>query len=282
MRSISNKNKFAIFGALIVPIFGRLALSGTGHEHEYYRYIVPLFVGGLAGYLIGSMRDRWQASHMDLIKTNDRLESEIVKHKQTVSALLESEERYRTLFENNHNVMLLIDPENADIVDANPAAISYYGWAKEEITDKKISDINILSKEQVFQEMERAKTEKRHHFIFKHRLANQETRNVEVFSGPIIIKGKKLLYSIIHDITERMHIEKERENLIKELQIALDEVKRLRGIIPICSQCKNIRDDKGAWDQMEKYISERSDVQFSHGICPDCAKKLYADLDLSP
>ncbi len=85
---------------------------------------------------------------------------------------------------------------------------------------------------------------------------------------------------VARDITERKQIERERENLIKELNIALDEVKELRGIIPICSHCKNIRDDKGAWDQLEKYICERSDAQFSHGICPECAKKLYPNLDL--
>jgi hypothetical protein len=62
----------------------------------------------------------------------------------------------------------------------------------------------------------------------------------------------------------------ERERLIEELQVALDEVKTLRGIIPICMHCKKIRDDKGAWNQLEKYITENSDAQFSHGICDKC------------
>lgn len=62
-----------------------------------------------------------------------------------------------------------------------------------------------------------------------------------------------------------------------KLQEALSQVKLLRGFIPICSSCKKIRDDRGYWQQVEKYISEHSEAQFSHGICPDCMRKLYPD-----
>jgi len=72
--------------------------------------------------------------------------------------------------------------------------------------------------------------------------------------------------------------EKERENLILELTEALTEVKKLSGMLPICASCKKIRDDKGYWSQIEAYISDHSEAQFSHGICPDCAKKLYPEL----
>ena len=66
--------------------------------------------------------------------------------------------------------------------------------------------------------------------------------------------------------------------MVKELQDALDEVKLLRGFIPICANCKNIRDDEGFWHRIEKYIQDRTGALFSHSICPDCAKKLYPDL----
>ena len=82
------------------------------------------------------------------------------------------------------------------------------------------------------------------------------------------------------DITERKQAEKEREKLIKELQEALEKVKTLSGFLPICVNCKKIRDDKGYWNQIESYIRDHSDAEFSHSICPDCAKKLYPDLDL--
>jgi len=63
--------------------------------------------------------------------------------------------------------------------------------------------------------------------------------------------------------------------LIKELTEALDSIKILKGLLPICSSCKKIRDDKGSWIQMEKYITQHSEAVFSHGVCDECAKKLY-------
>lgn len=67
----------------------------------------------------------------------------------------------------------------------------------------------------------------------------------------------------------------------KDLEEAVKEIKTLKGIIPICASCKNIRDDKGYWNQIESYIKEHSDADFSHSICPECAKKLYPDLNIS-
>ena len=63
----------------------------------------------------------------------------------------------------------------------------------------------------------------------------------------------------------------------QELRRALSEIKQLRGIIPICSACKKIRDDKGFWQQVESYVSEHTEAQFSHSICPECMKKLYPE-----
>ena len=150
---------------------------------------------------------------------------DISELKKVEEALRESEERYRSLFMNNHSVMLIIDPESADIVDANPAAISFYEWSYEELTSKKITDLNTLKKKQVFQEMKRAKMEERRIFNFKHRLASGKCRDVEVYSGPIKVYGRELLYSIIHDITKRKQTElslivkrKELENKTHELE----------------------------------------------------------------
>jgi PAS domain S-box-containing protein len=152
---------------------------------------------------------RVQERTADLESVNKGLESEIAERKRVEKALRESEQRYSSLFKDNHSVMLLIDSESADIVDANPAACSFYGWSQEELTSMKITDINMLPNEQVFQEIERAKSESRHHFFFRHRLANEEIRDVEVYSGPIRLHGKELLYSIIHDISERKRAEQE-------------------------------------------------------------------------
>ena len=134
---------------------------------------------------------------------------DVTQRRQAEDALRESEEFYKNLFNNNHAVMLLIDPETADIVDANPAACSYYGYSEKELKGKKITDINMLTPEQVFEEMALAKSDQRRYFHFQHLLATGEIREVEVFSGPINIYGKQLLYSIIHDITERREMEEE-------------------------------------------------------------------------
>jgi hypothetical protein len=77
---------------------------------------------------------------------------------------------------------------------------------------------------------------------------------------------------------EREKAEHEREKVIVELRQALAQVKRLSGFLPICASCKKIRDDKGYWQQVEAYIRDHSEAQFSHGLCPECAKKLYPEL----
>jgi len=83
-------------------------------------------------------------------------------------------------------------------------------------------------------------------------------------------------------IREKEAAEQERNRYVEELQKALKEVKQLSGFLPICSHCKQIRDDTGYWNQIESYISEHTEALFSHSICPDCAKKLYPEYDLYP
>ncbi len=138
--------------------------------------------------------------------------SDITEMKLAEQAIKEREERYRSLFENNHAVMLIIDPKNSEIIDVNPAAVKFYRWSKEELLQKKISDINILSEYEVQNEMNLAQQEKRNCFIFKHLIADGTFRDVEVYSGPITINERPLLYSVIHDITVR----KKAEELVRE------------------------------------------------------------------
>ncbi len=86
------------------------------------------------------------------------------------------------------------------------------------------------------------------------------------------------LLGTVQDITDRKKSDEERELLITELQTALDEIKTLRGIIPICSFCKMIRDDQGFWNQVEEYVKEHSEANFSHSMCPECAHKHYPEV----
>ena len=148
----------------------------------------------------------------------------ITLRRQAEEALKQSEERYRSLFQNNHAVMLLIDPETGDIVDVNPAASRYYGFSHEDLTAKKIYEINKLTKDQIFAVMAQAKTEEQRQFYFRHCLASGEVRDVEVFSGPVVIGAKKLLYSIVHDITERTRLEAEVAMKAQLLDLSSDSI----------------------------------------------------------
>jgi hypothetical protein len=91
-----------------------------------------------------------------------------------------------------------------------------------------------------------------------------------------------ILYFLVYrplktDMNEIDRLNREKDIKIDQLNTALREIKTLRGIIPICSSCKKIRDDKENWNQIEMYIKEHSEADFSHGICPECAEKLSAD-----
>ena len=89
--------------------------------------------------------------------------------------------------------------------------------------------------------------------------------------------GQKQVGGMSFDITERKAAEQERERLVNELREALAEVKTLSGFLPICASCKNVRNDTGYWQQIESYLSEHANVEFTHGICPDCVAKLYPE-----
>jgi len=113
---------------------------------------------------------------------------------------------------------------------------------------------------------------------------NFRTKKPNVYSEEIKKLAERVANQIAGAVSNAMlfaaikRAEEEREKLIRDLQKALSEVKRLKGIFPICASCKKIRDDKGYWNQVEVYIRDHSEAEFSHGICPDCAKKLYGDI----
>jgi PAS domain S-box-containing protein len=145
---------------------------------------------------------------------------DITEQKRAEDDLRQSEKRYREMFEKNRAIKLVIDAESHRIVDVNPAACEFYGYSLNDFKTKKITDINILPPDQVARELERAASEKRNYFKFRHRLASGEVRDVEVHSSPFTGQNGTLLYSIIYDVTERVRA----EEALKESEARLRDI----------------------------------------------------------
>jgi diguanylate cyclase (GGDEF)-like protein/PAS domain S-box-containing protein len=144
---------------------------------------------------------------------NHDLKQVLERERQLTEALSLSEERFRMLFEANKAVMLAIDPDTGHIIAANNAAVDYYGYTPNQLLQMSIRDINTLSKAEIDMEMHKAKNEERSHFVFQHTLASGDIRDVEVYSGPFVWDGRQVLYSIVHDITDRKKAEAELEHI---------------------------------------------------------------------
>ncbi|HEX7117717.1 MAG TPA: PAS domain S-box protein [Longimicrobiales bacterium] len=140
-------------------------------------------------------------------------------------ALRESEALYRQIFERNRAVKLLIDPETGRIVDANPAAADFYGYSRDELKRRNITDLNSLPPDEVAERMRQATAESCTSFVFAHRLASGAIRDVEVHSGPVDVGGRKLLFSIVHDITERRRTEEALRQSEEKYRILFQEAR---------------------------------------------------------
>ena len=192
---------------------------------------------------------------------------EIAAAAHAEDSLLSDENHYDSLFENNHAVMLLIDPASGEIYDSNPAAVLFYGWTREEIREMRISEINTLSIEEIKSEMSLAIQLKRNHFHFKHRLADGSIRDVEVYSGPIVVKGKNLLYSIVYDITERLIAEDKIKSLLAEKEIIVKEVHhRVKNNLNTICSFLNLQSSKSTNPETHEALSEACGRVRSMGI----------------
>ncbi|BDU77965.1 PAS domain-containing sensor histidine kinase [Mesoterricola sediminis] len=151
------------------------------------------FWGSLSGRTT-TLRGEW----VRIVTTQDITEEKAIRDR-----LSESEHRFRLMFESHTAIMLLIRPRDGQILAANPAASAFYGYPLDELKRMVISDINLLSKEFVLDELARATTSRHNRFVFPHRLASGLIRTVSVESVPIHVRGEDALFSIVHDITER-------------------------------------------------------------------------------
>ncbi|MGM0655958.1 MAG: PAS domain-containing protein [Thermodesulfobacteriota bacterium] len=210
------------------------------------------------------------------------VESELIK---TTEALRKNESRFRLLYERAPVGYQSLDIEG-NFIEVNQAWLDTLGYEKTEVIGKNFADF--LPPEWVDHFKQRFPVFKAVGEIFGvefEMVKKNESIILVSFNGKI---GKdasdnfQQTHCVLYDITE----ERKKEAALKESEkrfrsiVENSEIKILRGILPICSICKKIRNDKGYWTQLEEYINDHSEADFSHGICPECAKKYYPDMNL--
>jgi PAS domain S-box-containing protein len=265
----------------ISPKFIKKSLSGevenTVFEKRYFHKQGHIVWGQVSSSMIKDAKgdSLYFISHVQ----------DITQRRQAEEALRESERKYQDLYDNAPDMFVSIDAKTATMIQCNQTLANVLGYKKEEIIGRPIFDLYtpdsaVYAKSNIFPVFVKTGTIKEEEL----QLQRKDGSTIDTSLNVSAVKDEKgnilLSRSIFRDITKRKQAEEEREKLIKNLQEALQEIKTLRGILPLCSFCKKIRDDKGYWEQVDVYIHKYSQADISHSICPDCAEKHYPDLEL--
>jgi PAS domain S-box-containing protein len=196
---------------------------------------------------------------------------------QPSQSVPDSEVRFRLLFENSMDGILLTSPDGR-IFDANPSACSILGRTREQIVAAGREGIMDASDPALPRLVEERKRTGKAHGEMTALRPDGEPLPIEmssvVFSD---VEGSQFTCIIFRDISKRKRAEAERERLLAELTEALARIKTLTGLLPICAHCKKIRDEAGNWTAIERYVRDRTEANFSHGICPECARQFYPE-----
>ncbi|MCK9297058.1 MAG: cache domain-containing protein [Desulfobulbaceae bacterium] len=218
----------------------------------------------------------------DLRQANAKLSEEILERQKAGEVIRQQWDLLSTVVESLPYPFYVVNAADCKIILANSAAANT-GHATDTTchslshgSDKKCADGS-----DDFCPMDTVKRTGKP-TIKEHAHVNGEgkTTHVEVHGYPIFDQTGEVtqLIEYMIDITDRKEVEEEKERLIAQLQKALEDIKTLQGIVPICAFCKQIRDDSGYWNQLEKYVSEHSHAEFSHAICPKCMAERYPDV----
>lgn len=215
---------------------------------------------------------------------------DITERKHLDDLLKASKEKLQNLIQ-NIQAAVIVHGADTKITNCNKVSLEITGLTQDQILGKDAMDpswkifsadgTRLSQDEYPVNKVLHSKTVLRNMLVGIYRPETNDTVKVLVNAVPIfdVVGNVSEVIVTFMDITERIKIENEREKLLESLQIALDEIKTLKGVIPICSNCKKIRDDTGYWNQLESYIQKYSDAAFSHGICPECVEELYGKQD---
>ena len=209
----------------------------------------------------------------------------IIEREKAELTLLKNEEKYRLLVNNIPSVVYRGYKDwSVEFIDRKLELLAGYDVDEFNAQEMKWSDIIVEEDIKVARKsfIQALKTDKS--YVREYRIKSKDggIRWIQD-RGQIVCDEKgeiEYISGVFFDITEHKRTEEEREKLVKELQESLKEIKTLRGILPLCSFCKKIRDDKGYWEQVDVYIHKHLQADISHSICPDCAKEHYPDLDI--
>lgn len=204
--------------------------------------------------------------------------------------LKESEQRYKSIFFEGKSIMLLIDPQDGSIVDANFAAEQFYGYSRRIMKSMNINDINALPVNVVHEKMQNAKANKENYFLFQHRMADGSIKDVEVYSGKIILSNRTLLYSIIHDVTESKRNEERLNKAEKIADIGSWEINlstREVSVSPGAKKIYGLNEEKLTIEMVKSFplkeyreLLDKALEDLIHGRVPyDVEFKIYRPLD---
>ena len=222
---------------------------------------------------------RLQLAYDQSIVYAQHLNEEIAERNRVEKALRESEEKYSTLVEDSLTGIYI--DQDRKIVFSNKKFAEIFGYSRDELPGMESWRLVHTEDKALTDEIrtQRLKGEEApSEYEARGRTKDGETIWVARRNTRIEYKGSPAILGNIVDITKQKNAEQEREKLVEELQDALAKVKTLSGLMPICASCKKIRDDKGYWRQIEAYIRDHSEAEFSHSICPECKKELYPEL----
>ena len=188
---------------------------------------------------------------------------------------------YKALFDQSPDAIGVMDLETGFLTVHNAQFCDLIGYSPEEVSRLKINDIDVNeTEEETLRHVARIVEQGSHVFETRYRTKQGVIRDVVMNAVHVRVGSKDYIQGLCTDITKKKKLEREREELIARLEKAFESVKRLSGLLPLCSYCKKIRDDKGYWNRVDIYITEHSDALISHGICPECARERYPDLNL--